>query len=112
MQTNFGEAGTACQLCCIAQTFRDSLQRSGTCPGVVFSDNSHFQVVLMNTVSKMVTLLDPFGFTTPVRDTDGTFFEGDSSGSWTYRTQNLQTDIWNCGIWAIWVTERWMQYWT
>ena len=26
--------------------------------------------------------------------------------------QKLQTDTWNCGVWAIWVTERWMQYWT
>ena len=119
MQTNFSKAGSTEPLvsCAeISQTFRDSLQRSGPSPVVVFSDNSHFQVVLMNAVPKTVTLFDPFGkgFPTPVRDTVKTFFDRDSSRSWTYRTwkQKLQTDTWNCGIWAIWVTERWMQYWT
>ena len=49
-----------------------ALQRLSVVPVVVFSDNSHFQVLLMNAVSKMVTLtqVDPFGndFPTPVRD--------------------------------------------
>ena len=119
MQTNFSKAGSTAPLvsCAeISQTLRDSLQRSGPSPVIVFSDNSHFQVVLMNAVSKMVTLFDPFGndFPKPVRDTVKTFFDRDPSGSWTYRTwtQELQTDTWNCGIWAIWITERWMQYWT
>ena len=80
MQTNFSKAGsTEPPVSCaeISQTFRDSLQRSGPSPVVVLSDNSHFQVVLMNAVSKMVTLFDPFGngFPTPVRDTVKTFFD-------------------------------------
>ena len=119
MQTSFRKAGRTAPLASraeISQTFRDSLQRSGPSPVVVFSDSSHSQVILVNAVSKMVTLFDPFGngFPTPMRDTVETFFDRDSSGSWTYRTwtQKLQTDMWNCGIWAIWVTERWMQYWT
>ena len=113
MQINFSKAGSTEPLvnCAeISQTFRESLQRSGPSCVVVLSDNSHFQVVLMNAVSKMVTLFDPFGngFPTPVRDTIKTFFDKDSSGSWTYRTwtQKLQTNTWSCGIWAIWVTER------
>ena len=119
MQTSFIKAGSITSLVSraeISQTFRDSLQRLGPSPVVVFSDNSHFQVALMNAVSKMVTVFDPFanGFPAPVRDTVKTFFDRDPSGSWTYRTwtPKLQTVLWNCGIWAIWVTERWMQYWT
>ena len=72
----------------VPQTFRDSLQWSGPSPVVVFSEISHFEVVLMNAVSKMVTLFDPFGngFPTPVKGTVKTFFDRDSSGSWTYIT--------------------------
>ena len=70
----------------------------------------------MNAVSKMVILFDPFGngFSAPVTNTVNTFLDKDPSGGWTYRlwTQKFQTDTCNCGIWAIWVTERWMQYWT
>ena len=63
MQTNFSKAGSTAPLVSyaeISQAFRDSLQWSGSSPVVVFSDNSHFQKVLMNAVSKMVTLFDPF----------------------------------------------------
>ena len=71
---------------------------------------------MVNAVSKMVTLFNPFGsgFPASVKDLVETFFDKDPSGSWTYRTwtQRLQTDTWNCGIWAIWVTKCWMQYWT
>ena len=99
MQTLFRTAGSNAQLDSsvdTSQTLRDSLKRSGPSPVIVFSDNSHFQVVLMNAVSKMATLFDPFGsgFPAPVRDTVETFFDEDPSGGWTYRTwtQKLQTD--------------------
>ena len=119
MQICFSEAGSTAPLDSraeISQTFRDSLQRSGPSPVVVFSDNNHFQIVWMNAVSKMVTLFDPFGngFPKSMAYTVKAFLDKDSTGSWKYRTwtQRLQTDTWNCGIWARWVTERWMQYWT
>ncbi len=119
MQTCFRKAGSTAPLDSCAEislTLRDSLQQSRPSPVVVFSDKNHFQVILMNAASKMVTLFDPFGngFPTPMRNTVKTFFDKGPSGRWTYRTwtQKLQTDTWNCGIWAIWVAERWMQYWT
>ena len=99
MQMCFSKAGSLAQLdsCAeISQTFRDSLQRSGPSPVVVFSDNTHFQVILINAVCKMVMLFDPFGngFSAPVRNTVKPFFDKDPSGTWTCGvwTQRLQTD--------------------
>ena len=94
MQTLFPTAGSNAQLDSsvdTSQMLRDSLKRSGPSPVVVFSDNSHFQVVLMNAVFKMATLFDPFssGFPAPVRDTIETLFDKNPSGRWIYR---LQTD--------------------
>ena len=104
MQTLFKTAGSSTQLDSSAdtsQTFRDSLQRTGPSPVVVFSDDHHFQVILTNAASKTVTLFDPFGngFPASVRCIFENFFGKDASGSWTYRmwTQKLQTDTWNCG---------------
>ena len=119
MQILFRTAGSNTQLDSIvdtSQTLGDSLQRTGPSPVVVFSDNNHFKVILANAVSKMVTLFDPFGngFPTSIQNTVQTFFDKDPFKTWTCRvwSQTLQTDACNCGIWAIWVTERWMQYWT
>ena len=100
MQTLFTTAGSSAQLDSsvdTSQTLRDSLKRSGPSPVVVFSDNSHCQVVLMNAVSKMATLFDPFGsgFPAPVKDTVETFFDKDPSGSWTCRTWPQR--LWHMG---------------
>ena len=63
MQICFSKAGSTAPLDSRAetsQTSRDSLQRPEPSPVIVSSDNIHFQVVLTNAVSKMVTLFDPF----------------------------------------------------
>ena len=99
MQTLFAIAGSSAQLDSsvdTSQTLRDSLKRSGPSPVIVFSDNSHFQVVLMNAVSKMATLFDPFGnsFPAPVRDTVKTFFDSLSISKrslWEMDIQDLDT---------------------
>ena len=86
MHMCFSKAGSTAPLDSraeISQTFRDSLQQSGPSPVVVFSDNIHFQVVLTNAVSKMVTLFDPFGngFPESVTNTVKTFFDKELLGA-------------------------------
>ncbi len=45
-----------------------------------------------------------------------TFYDNEQPGRWQYKewTTRLQQrgDTWNCGIWAIWIQEKWMQYWS
>ncbi len=44
------------------------------------------------------------------------FYTRDKSGTWTFTewTKKIQArgDTWNCGIWAIWIQEKWLRYWS
>ena len=88
----------------------------GPCPAIVTGDGSHFRVLLTNALAKSVSLIDPFGhgFSQEVKASIIDLYSRDKSGRWTVteRTVKLQYDSCNCGIWAIWMQERWMQYWS
>ena len=74
--------------------------------------------MLINARRKHVDLLDPFGtgFLRSVKTSVQEFYQRDNTGTWTFTqsTKRLQPrgDTWNCGIWAIWIQEKWMQYWS
>ena len=101
---------------CIAQTLRDAMSVDGPCPAVVIGDGSHFRVVLISAPAKSVSLIDPFGhgFPEEVKASIMDLYSRDKSGRWTFTEWRvkLQHDSCNCGTWAIWMQERWMQYWS
>ena len=88
----------------------------GPCPAIVIGDGSHFRVVLLNAPAKPVSLIDPFGHGFPEKINTGIIdlYRRDTSGRWTFTEWGvkLQYDSCNCGIWAMWMLERWMQYWS
>ena len=49
-----------------------------------------------------------------VKTSNESFYKRDKTGMWasTECTKRLQPrgDTWNCGIWAIWIQEKWMQH--
>ena len=66
----------------------------------------------------MFDFVDPFGtgILHSVRTSVQKFYQRDNTGTWTFTewTKRLQPrgDTWNCGIWAIWIQKKWMQYWS
>ena len=101
---------------CIAQTLRDAMSVDEPCPAVVSGDDSHFRVVLINAPAKSVSLIDPFGHGFPEEVKIGIIdlYRRDKSGTRTFTEWGvqLQYDSCNCGIWAMWILQRWMQYWS
>ena len=102
----------------IAQVMRDTLSPEGPSPAITFGDNIHWRVMLINAKTKHVDLIDPFGtgFLHTVRTGVQNFYKRDKTGTWTFtewatRLQPTE-DTWNCGIWAIWIQEKWMQFWS
>ncbi len=102
----------------ISQALRDALSPDGPSPAITIGDNIHWRVMLINARRKHVDFVDPFGtgFLHSVRTSVQQFHQRDNTGTWTFTewTKRLQPrgDTWNCGIWAIWIQEKWMQYWS
>jgi len=102
----------------IPQAVRDTLSPDGPSPAVTFGDNTHWRVMLINARRKHVDFIDPFGmgFLHSVRTSSQKSYKRDKTGTWTFTewTKRLQPrgDTWNCGIWAIWIQEKWMQCWS
>ena len=102
----------------ISQAMRDVVSPDGPSPAITFGDNIHWRVMLINARRKHVDFVDPFGagFLHSVRTSVQDFCKKDNIGTWTFTewTKRLQPrgDTWNCGIWAIWIQEKWMQYWS
>lgn len=101
---------------CIAQAMRDAMSREGPCPAISIGDYRHFETVLINAKTKTVSLVDPFGrgFSEDVKVGIIDLYSKDKSGEWSFSEWKvkLQHDSYNCGIWAIWMQEQWMQYWS
>ena len=102
----------------ISQAMRDALSPDGPSPAITFGDNIHWRVMLINARRKHVDFVDPFGtgFLRSVKTSIQEFYQRDKTGTWTFTewTTRLQPrgDTWNCGIWATWIQEKWMQYWS
>jgi len=102
----------------ISQAMRDTLCPDGPSPAIVFRDNTHWRVMLINAKRKHADFIDPFGtgFLHSVRTSIQSFFTRDKSGTGTFTewTKRLQArgDSWKCGVWAIYIQEKWMQYWS
>ncbi len=102
----------------ISQAMRDALSPDGPSPAITFGDNIHWRVMLINARRKHVDFADCFGagFLHSVRTSVQVFYKKDNTGTWTFTewTKRLQPrgDTWNCGLWAIWIQEKWMQYWS
>ena len=95
----------------------DSCSTEGPCPSIVIGDNLHFRNICINAKTSTIDFVDPFGhgFPTEIRQLVQDFYDMHAGKSrWTYRTWShiMQTDNYNCGIWSIWVMEKWMQYWS
>lgn len=97
------------------QLLREAFERGGPSPAFVLGIGLHFKNVLFNARLKQVSLIDPLGHDFPrsVQDAIMRLGEQDKMGQWKYTQWNvkLQHDNGNCGIWAIWIHEKWMQYW-
>ena len=94
----------------------DSCSTEGPCPSIVIGDNLHFRNIYINAKTSTIDFMDPFGrgFPTDVRQLVQDFYDRyDGKGKRTYKTWShiMQTDNYNCGIWSIWVMEKWLQYW-
>ena len=102
----------------IAGTLRKTLSRDGPSPTTVVGDDIHWRVILTDARSQTVVFIDPFGscFLQDIIAAIKTFYDNEQPGSWQYKewTTRLQQrgDTWNCGIWAIWIQAKWMQYWS
>ncbi len=102
----------------ISQAMRDALSPDGPSPAITFGDNIHWRVLLINARRKHVDFVDPFGigFLGSVRTSVQEFYQRDNTGIWMFTewTKRLKPrgDTWNCGIWAIWIQEKWRQYWS
>ena len=98
----------------MSQVMRDSLCCNGPSPAIAFSNDVHWRVWSANAKRKEVDFVDPFGtdFLHAVDKGITDFYSKDKTGTWTFNTwtKRLQAigDTWNCGIWAIWIQERWM----
>lgn len=101
---------------CIAQALRDAMSTEGPCPARVIGDNTHFRTVFINARIKSVSLVDPFGqgFSDKITASIKDLYNKDTSGTWSFTEWRvkLQHDTYNCSIWAIWMQEKWMQYWS
>ena len=102
----------------IAGTLRKTLSRDGPCPAIVVGDGIHWRIILTDARSQTVAFIDPFGsgFLQDIVTAIKTFYDNERPGRWQYKewTTRLQQrgDTWNCGVWAIWIQEKWMQYWS
>lgn len=99
----------------IAQVLRDTLDPTGPCPAIVVGDGMHFRNVLINSRTKTVSLVDPLGsgFFSDVKASIIDLYNKDNTGGWNiseWRVR-MQHNSYSCGIWAIWIHEKWMQYW-
>ena len=96
-------------------TLHASLKPDGPCPSIVFGDHVHWRVICINSRDKTVYFIDPFGsgFPQPTQTLVQNFYNQDAENKCTFKTWNhrMQQDTYNCGIWAIWFMEQWMQYW-
>ena len=102
----------------IAGTLRKTLSRDGPSPAIVVGDNIHRRIILTDSRSQTVAFIDPFGsgFLRDIIAAIKTFHDNVQPGRWRYTewTTRLQQrgDTWSCGLWAIWMQEKWMQYWS
>ena len=102
----------------ISRAMRDALSPDGPSPAITFGENVYWKVMLVNARRKHVDFVDPFGtgFLHSVRTSIQDFYQRNNTGTWTFTgwTKRLQPrgDTWNCGMWAIWIQEKWMQYWS
>ena len=102
----------------IAGTLRKTLSRDGPSPAIVVGDDIHWRIILADARSQTVAFIDPFGsgFLQDIIAAIKTFYDNEQPGRWRYKvwTTRLQQrgDTWNCGIWSIWIQEKWMQYWS
>ena len=102
----------------IAGTLRKTLSKNGPSPAIVVGDDIHWRIILADARSQTVAFIDPFGsgFLQDIVAAIKTFYDNEQPGRWQYKewTTRLQQrgDTWNCGIWAIWIQEKWMQYWS
>ena len=102
----------------IAPTLRKTLSRDRPSPAIVVGDDIHWRIILTDARLQTVAFIDPFGggFLQDIIAAINTFYNNEQPGRWRYKewTTRLQQrgDTWNCGIWAIWIQEKWMQYWS
>ncbi len=102
----------------IAGTLRETLSRNGPSPAIVVGDGIHWRIILTDARSQTVAFIDPFGsgLLQDIIAAIKTFYDNEQPGRWQYKewTTRLQQrgDTWICGIWAIWIQEKWMQYWS
>ena len=97
------------------QVLRETFKINGPSPAFVLGDGLHFTNVMFNAQLKQVSLIDPLGQSFPKKVTDAIMqlCGKGKTGQWKYTAWSikLQHDGGNCGIWAIWIHEQWMQYW-
>ena len=97
------------------EVLHQSLQSHGPCPAIIVGDHQHWRVICIDAEHKVVNYIDPLGTTFPprIKEMLTGFCTSDPQTQWTHMQweYNLQKDNHNCGIWAIWLIERWMQYW-
>ena len=98
-----------------AQLLRDTFDREEPCPAIAIGDDIHFRTILIDSKTKSISLVDPFGsnFSENVKVGMLDFYGKDNTGDWSFTEWKikLQHDSYSCGIWAIWMQETWMQYW-
>ena len=82
-----------------------------------FHDRWGCGVILINSYSerKSFSVVEPFGskFSENVKLSMLDFYSKDNTRDWSFTDWKvkLQDDSYSCGIWAIWMQEKWMQYW-
>lgn len=89
----------------------DTLSLDCQSPAIKLGDNSHRRGMIINARRKRVDLINVFGtsFLQSVRTCVQNFSKRDKTETWTFVkwTKRLHLD---CGIWAICIQEKWMQY--
>lgn len=100
----------------LPQVIFDTLQADGSCPAIVVGDDEHWRVICIDSRQQQVHYIDPFGsgFLPTIKSALMNFYNKDRAANWDHLewTHKLQHDGHNCGIWAIWIMEKWMQYWS
>ena len=100
----------------IPKVIYETLQTNGPSPAIVIGNHVHWTVLCIHAPAKSVIYIDPTGagFSNDVQQDVKTFYrQHDNTADWQHTQWNrtLQTHSHNCGIWAIWIVEKWMHHW-
>ena len=104
----------------VRKVLYETLRRDGPCPSIVVGDHVHWRLICIDARNKtiLLTRLEELSSShivlrlykqcwTSMSSTMQMRPEQVSTGA-----HRLQHDSHNCGIWAIWLMEQWMQYWS